>query len=172
MFSNPAKNVARLGLVHGMKVIDLGAGSGFYALAAAKVVGDNGRVYAVDVQKNILDRIRNTAAEYGLRNIESVWGDAEKLGGTKLGQDLADRIIASNLVFQLQKPDDFVLECKRLLKSGGKILIIDWSQKGPFGPKEASNEGQVKTLFEKNNFVLEERFDAGDHHYGLIFKKL
>src|SRR5580700_10648069 len=98
MFSDPTVNLAKLGLNDGMKVVDLGAGSGFYSIAAARIVGPGGRVYAVDVQKDLLDRIRTNGATEGLRNIEVVWGNAEKIGGTKLREGIADRVIASNIL--------------------------------------------------------------------------
>ncbi|MCL5782118.1 MAG: methyltransferase domain-containing protein [Patescibacteria group bacterium] len=171
MFSEPATNIARLGLTDGMKVVDVGAGSGYYSVEAAKVVGRNGRVYAIDVQKNILDRIRNNGISLGLRNIEVVWGNVEKIGGSKLREGIADRIIASNILFQIDKMDDFVLEMKRLLKQGGKLLLIDWSELSPIGPKNFVPSAEAEALFEKGGFTLETSFNAGDHHYGLIFVK-
>src|SRR5690349_15540940 len=62
MFSEPSANLAKLGLVDGMKVVDLGAGSGFYSYEAARRVGATGRVYAVDVQKDLLERLRSNGA--------------------------------------------------------------------------------------------------------------
>ena len=97
MFSDPATNLNKLGLTDGMKVVDLGAGSGFYSIEAAKRVGATGRVYAVDVQKDLLERLRSVGASQGLRNIEVVWGNAEKIGGTKIREAIADRVIASNI---------------------------------------------------------------------------
>jgi ubiquinone/menaquinone biosynthesis C-methylase UbiE len=171
MFSDPSVNLSKLGLNDGMKVVDLGAGSGFYSIAAAHIVGSSGRVYAVDVQKNLLDRIRNNGITEGLRNIEVVWGNAEKIGGTKLREAVADRVIASNILFQIEKPDDFALEIKRLLKPGGKVMIIDWSGISPISPKVIFSPMRAQTLFEKSGFRLEQSFGAGDHHYGLIFSR-
>lgn len=171
MFSDPTQNLGKLGLVHGMKVVDLGAGSGFYTLEAARRVGSDGRVYAVDVQKNLLERIRTNGAQEGLRNIEVVWGNAEKIGGTKLRESIADRVIASNVLFQIEKPDEFALETKRLLKQGGKVLIIDWSELSPMGPQNIFTANKAQMLFEKSGFKLEQSFSAGDHHYGLIFTR-
>jgi ubiquinone/menaquinone biosynthesis C-methylase UbiE len=128
MFSDPATNLAKLGVTDGMKVVDLGAGSGFYAIEAAKKVGSTGRIYAVDVMKDLLERLRTGANAQGIRNIEIVWGNAEKIGGTKMREALADRVIASNILFQIEKPDDFALEIKRILKPGGKLLLVDWSE--------------------------------------------
>ena len=63
-------------------MVDLGAGSGFYTFESAKRVGGSGRVYAVDVQKDLLERLHSVGANQGLRNIEIIWGNAEKIGGT------------------------------------------------------------------------------------------
>ncbi len=169
MFSDPALNISKLDLTDGMKVVDLGAGSGFYSLEAAKRVGQSGRVYAVDVIKELLERIRSNGAIHGLRNIEVVWGNCEKIGGTKLGEAIADRVIASNILFQIEKPDDFVLEIKRILKPGGKVMIIDWNELSALSPKTLVTSGSAKIMFEKAGFTLDQSFDAGDHHYGLVF---
>lgn len=169
MFSDPASNLAKLGLMDGQKVVDLGAGSGFYSIEAAKKVGSSGRVYAVDVQKNLLERLRSVSTAQGVRNIEVVWGNAEKIGGTKLRESLADRVVASNILFQIEKPDEFCLEIKRILKPGGKVMVIDWSGVTTLSPKVIVPATKAQMLFEKNGFKLENSFNAGDHHYGLIF---
>lgn len=173
MFSDPAKNVALFEVLDGMKVVDIGAGSGFYTIEAAKKVGGRGMVYAVDVQHDLLDKVKSSAAAVGLHNIETVWGNAEKIGGSKLRDAIADRVILSNVLFQIeiQYRDNLVLEIKRLLKPGGKIMVIDWAAGSALGPKTLVPGMVVETIFNKSGFVLEKSFDAGDHHYGLIFKK-
>ena len=169
MFSDPASNLAKLGLSDGMRVVDIGAGSGFYSVEAAKKVGVSGRVYAVDVQKDLLERLRSNALSQGMHNIEVVWGNAEKIGGTKLREGIADRVVASNVLFQIEKLDDFALEMKRILKPGGKILVVDWSEVSPMSPKTVVTAMKAQMLFEKSGFKLEQPFSAGDHHYGLVF---
>jgi ubiquinone/menaquinone biosynthesis C-methylase UbiE len=171
MFSDPASNLAKLGINEGMKVVDLGSGSGFYTFEAAKRAGSTGRVYSVDVIKELLERVRSTGAAQGLHNIEVVWGNVEKIGGTKLREGIADRAIASNVLFQIEKPDEFVLEIKRILKPGGKVLVIDWSELSALSPKTLVPAIKAQTLFEKAGFKLEKSFDAGEHHYGLIFDR-
>lgn len=168
MFSDPASNLSKLGLIDGMRVVDLGAGSGFYTFESAKRVGSSGRVYAVDVFKDLLERIRSVGALNGLRNIEVIWGNCEKIGGTKLGDSIADRVIASNILFQIEKLDDFVLEIKRILKPGGKVLIVDWSEMSATSPKTLVSQLKAQMIFEKAGFKLEQSFNAGDHHYGLV----
>jgi ubiquinone/menaquinone biosynthesis C-methylase UbiE len=171
MFSDPASNLEKLGITHGMKIVDVGAGSGFYTIEAAKLTGPSGRVYAVDVQKDLLERLRSQAGTVGVRNIEVVWANAEKIGGTKLRESIADRLIVSNVLSQIEKPDDFALEMKRLCKPGGKLMLIDWSETSPLSPQHLVSEQSAKTLFEKSGFKLDRNFNAGDHHYGLLFTR-
>lgn len=178
MFSNPQQNVALLDIQDGMKVVDLGSGSGFYTIEAAKRVGPRGMVYAVDVQRELLDKVKNSAALIGLHNIEIVWGNAEKIGGTKLREAIADRVILSNILFQIDQTnrDDLVLEVKRLLRPGGKLMVIDWTAESPMGPRSSAGSHVVppivaEGLFTKVGFVVDKTFDAGDHHYGIIFKR-
>jgi ubiquinone/menaquinone biosynthesis C-methylase UbiE len=154
-----------------MSVVDVGAGSGYYTLEVAKKVGSGGRVYAVDVQKDILERIKNSGATIGLHNIEVIWANAEKIGGTKLREASADRVIVSNILFQIEKPEDFALEMRRILKQNGKMLVVDWAEQTEMSPKKVVTAANAQLLFEKAHFILEESFDAGDHHYGLVFKK-
>jgi ubiquinone/menaquinone biosynthesis C-methylase UbiE len=171
MFSEPTSNLEKLGITHGMKIVDVGAGSGFYTLEAAKLTGPSGRVYAVDVQKDLLERLRAQAGTLGIRNVEVVWANAEKIGGTKLRESIADRLIVSNVLSQIEKPDDFALEMKRLAKPGAKLMLIDWSETSPLSPQHLVSENTAKTLFEKSGFKLDRNFNAGDHHYGLLFTR-
>lgn len=171
MFSDPAQNLAKLGLMDGMRVVDLGAGSGFYSIEAAKKVGGGGRVYAIDVQKDLLERLRTFASSQHLSNIEVVWANAEKVGGTKLREGIADAVVASNILFQITKQDEFALEIKRILKKGGKVLIVDWNEISPMGPTTLVPVAKAQALFEKNGFTLNQSFNAGDHHYGLVMTR-
>ncbi|MEI7462846.1 MAG: methyltransferase domain-containing protein [Candidatus Taylorbacteria bacterium] len=171
MFSDPATNLNKLGLTDGMKIVDLGAGSGFYSIEAAKRVGSTGRIYAVDVQKDLLERLRSVASTQGLHNIEVIWGNAEKIGGTKMREGIADRVIVSNILFQIEKPDDFALEVKRIVKPGGKVLLVDWSEVSALSPSAVISSSIAQALFEKVGFKVEQQFGAGDHHYGFVFVK-
>ncbi len=173
MFSDPQKNITLFGVDVGMKVVDLGAGSGFYTIEAGRKVGPSGRVYAVDVQQDILSKIKNSAVLAGVRNIEVIWGNIEKIGGTKLREGIADRAILSNTLFQVapEDRDNLALEAKRLVKPGGKLMVIDWEAGSPMTPKTLVPRILAEGIFQKAGFSIEKTFDAGDHHYGIIFKK-
>ena len=173
MFSDPTKNIEHLFLNKGDKVADLGAGSGFYTIASAKIVGPSGRVYAVDVQKDLLDRIKMNATHEHLSNVEILWGNIEKLGGTRLRDASVDCVIASNVLFQIEDKAQFPQEIKRILKAGGKVMIIDWSDSFGMGPSpdKVFRRADAVGLFEKDGFTFDKDFSAGEHHYGLIMRR-
>ncbi len=172
MFADPVKILKQLGITDGMIVADLGAGSGFYAIPAAELASP-GKVYAIEIQKDFLITIKNKAGDEDVDNLKIILGDVEKVGGTKLKDELVDRVIASNILFQIENKRNFVIEAFRILKKGGKMLFIDWAADSYLMPKMKLliPKEKVRELFEQNGFVFERDVDAGEHHYGMILKK-
>ncbi len=173
MFTDPVKNLKAFGLQENNIVADLGAGTGFYSIAAAGML-PHGKVYAVEVQKDFLTTVANKAKEAHVNNVEGLWGDIEKVGGTKLRDALVDAVIISNVLFQVGKKDNLLEEAKRILKKGGRILLIDWSAGvSVMGPntREFIPKNSAKEMLIKHGFQYEREIDAGVQHYGMIFKK-
>ncbi|MBU6370852.1 MAG: methyltransferase domain-containing protein [Patescibacteria group bacterium] len=175
MFSDPEKIITQFSIGKGTHVADIGAGSGAYALAAAKMAGETGRVYAVDVQKDLLARLKKEAEGEHLKNIEIVWADIEEAGGTKLRERSMDVVIAANVFFQLPDKDAACREIRRILADNGRALLVDWAASyGAIGPRPDAvfTRETAKKLFEKQGFALDrEIVSAGAHHYGLVFRK-
>ncbi|MBU4479964.1 methyltransferase domain-containing protein [Patescibacteria group bacterium] len=173
-FADPKYNIEQFGLSNGMIVADLGSGSGFYTIESSRVVGSEGRVYAVDVQKDFLDKIRNSANLERLYNIEIILGDIEKVGGTRLADMSVDAVIVSNVLFQAEDRESLVMEAKRILRSNGRILVVDWADSfNGMGPdsKNIFSENEALKLFEGEGFIKDRNISAGDHHYGIVFRK-
>ncbi len=174
MFSDPENNIKQFALAPGMLVADFGSGSGFYSMAAAKAVAPNGRVFAVDIQKDLLEKLKNGARQNHISNIDIIWGDLERLGGTKLRENYLDAVIASNLFFQVQNKDGLCLEIKRILRPNGRVMVVDWDGSfGGIGPlsQDVVSKMQMTAIFQDHGFILDREISAGDHHYGLIFRK-
>lgn len=172
MFSDPIQNLKKLDLRENMVVADLGAGTGFYAIPCASLV-PHGKVYAVEILKDYLHTIENKAKELKLNNLEILWGNIEKKDGTKLGDEVVDRVIASNVLFQIEHKDVFIEEVKRILKKEGKVLLVDWSDDSAFPSRQLRrvSSKEARQMFEKAGFTHEREVDAGEHHYGMILKK-
>jgi ubiquinone/menaquinone biosynthesis C-methylase UbiE len=171
-FSSPHENVLQLGLREGMKVGDFGAGSGHYARAAAAVVGASGKVYAIDVQEDVLKHSKLNTHAHHQRTIDTVWGDIEKPGGTHLRDASLDAVILANTFFQIENRFALLGEMKRVLKQGGKLLVVDWA--GSYGgmgptPEKVVPEQDAEAFFINGGFHKVKSFRAGPHHYGIVF---
>lgn len=171
-FSSPHENVLQAGIREGMKVGDFGAGSGHYSRAAAAIVGHNGRVYAIDVQEDILKHIKLNAGDRHRSIIETVWGDIEKPAGTHLREASLDAVLLANTFFQVENRFGLLAEIKRVLKSGGTLMLVDWagsySGMGPT-PDRVVTEHDAEAFFINGGFHKVKSFRAGPHHYGVIF---
>lgn len=175
MFSDPEKNIAQLALASGMQVADFGSGSGFYSFAAARAVQPTGQVFAVDIQKDLLQKLKNGAKQDHLNNINIVWGDLEHLGGTKLRENSLDAVIAANLFFQIENKDALCLEIKRVLRPLARVLVVDWAGSfGGIGPveKDVVTKEKMIAIFQEHGLKLDREITAGAQHYGLIFRKV
>lgn len=172
-FANPAQNVVSIGVQSGSKVADFGSGSGAYSVALAHAVGAGGRVYAIDVQKDLLTRIKNQASQQHLDNIEIIWGDFEKNKGTRIADKQVDLVLISNTLFQLEDKSGALHEARRILKDGGRLALIDWSDSfNGMGPQKTDvvTKEAAQDLARMAGFQLLNEFRAGAHHYGLLFK--
>ena len=174
MFSQPEKNIEQFSVDPGMKVADLGSGAGFYSIALARAVGKTGRVFAVDVQQELLSKLKNEAFRNNIDNIEVVWGDVDEENGSKLKEESVDKVIIANTLFQVDDKDNLAKEAYRILKKKGSLLLIDWTDSfGGLGPHNSRvvKPDQGRTILEKAGFSYLRDIKAGDHHYGMIFVK-
>jgi ubiquinone/menaquinone biosynthesis C-methylase UbiE len=171
-FSSPHENVLQLGLREGMKVGDFGAGSGHYSRAAAAIVGHGGKVYAIDVQDDVLKHLKVNTHDHHKSTIDAIWGDLEKLGGTHLRDASLDAGILANTLFQIENRDGLLAELKRVLKSGARFMLVDWAGSyGGMGPlsEQVVSEHEAEAFFINGGFHKVKSFRAGPHHYGVIF---
>lgn len=172
-FAHPARNVVMLEIEPGATVADFGAGSGHYTLELARAVGERGHVYAVDVQPDLLRRIKNEAGRQSLQNIEIIVGDISRRHGTKLRDRSVDMVLMSNILFQTEHKEAALSEGHRILKPGGRLAIIDWSERalgiGP-SPRHVYKREEALRDARACNFHFIDHFPAGAHHYGLLFE--
>ena len=155
-----------------MKVGDFGTGSGHYARAAAAIVGHSGRVYAIDVQEDVLKHVKLNTSDRHKSIIETVWGDIEKPAGTHLREHSLDVVLLANTLFQVENRFGLLVEIKRVVKPGGTLMLVDWA--GSYGgmgpvPEKVVTEHEAEAFFINGGFHKVKSFRAGPHHYGSIF---
>lgn len=173
-FVVPEKAATHFHLRDGDAVGDFGAGSGFFLSALARLVGPDGRVYAFEIQKNMVETLGEMARRNHLGNVEVLWCDIEAANGTKMKDGALDAGVLVNVLFQMEAKDAALTEIARTLRSGAKLFIIDWSESfGGLGPhpSQVVTADDAKAFAESAGLIFERSFDAGDHHYGLAFRK-
>ncbi|MFA5187794.1 MAG: methyltransferase domain-containing protein [Patescibacteria group bacterium] len=175
-FLNPKEILGKLQITEGMTIADLGCGNlGYFIIPAAKLIGKEGKAYAVDIQKSVLDAVVSRAKLDSLTNIETIWSNLEDAGSTKIPSGTVDIAILVNILFQNKKKKEIIYEAARILRNGGKVIIIDWKKIGiPFGPPvELRVEPNViKSWATELRLRLIEETEFGDYFWGLIFEKI
>ena len=157
-----------------MKVADFACGAGFFARAAARLVGARGVVWAVDAHQELLPRLKNISLAEGLRNVEVLQGNIERTGGTHLPEASFDLVLVPNALFASEHKDTVAKEAGRVLKKGGRVLLVDWSDShGGLGPAPAHvlTAAAAQKIFEGAGFVYERQVPAGAYHWGVIMRK-
>lgn len=173
-FVDPVDVVAHLAPRQGDRVVDFGSGSGAYVYAAARAVGEEGRVYAVDVQKDLLVRIINEARRQGLENVDMLWTDLEIPGGTKFADNTIDLVLISNVLFQIPEKTLVLREAARIVKDTGRVALIDWTESfGGMGPHpdDVITQDMARVLIESSGLVCVQSFAPGSHHWGFVCRK-
>ncbi len=174
MFSNPEKILIQFGVSPDSVVADFGTGSGFYAFLLSNKVGTKGKVFAVDVSKDMVRKISREVERRHINNLEVIWGDLESKSGSGLKPKSVDSVIVANTLFTISHKKIFVAEIKRVLRKKGRVLLVEWADSfagmGPHRDHIIDRE-DAKKLFEDEGLVFDRYIeDAGEHHYGMVFR--
>jgi len=168
--------LSKMCIGEGQKVAELGCGNfGFFVFPLARLVGRQGKVYAVDIIKSTLEAIKKEAKKDNLSQIETIWSNLETFKAAPIENSSLDSALLVNVIHESDKKIEILRESIRLLKRGGLLLIIEWKNTDlPFGPgidKRVKIES-LKNAAPKIGLALKEEFEAGPYHYGLILTKL
>jgi|SRR3989338_1823812 len=160
-----------LDLREDMMAAEFGCGSAVFALHLAKKLS-KGRVYALDIQEEKLSALRGKAAVEKLNNIFTTHCDLEAPKGSKLQVSSLDIVLIPNVLFQSENRRAIIEEAKRVLKTGGQLLVIDWLAQGPGGPKHGlAKPDEVKKIAGSLGLSMKKEFAVGNLHYAIIFIK-
>ena len=167
-FLDPITAVQNLGVQQGMNVADFGSGAGHFVLALATEVGRQGRVYAVDVRRDMLEIIEGHIRMNGIFQVVAVCADLEQENGSTLEPGSLDYVLCSNILHQVQHPENVIQEVSRVLKKDGKMVILEWEAGSFLSPKTLFTKERAEKLSKKHHFQNCSTIEAGDHHYGLV----
>ena len=145
-----------VGVRSGQIVLDFGCGPGVYAVPAAKLVGDKGRVYALDINSEFLDKVEQMAKEEGLTNIVRI--DASMVMEIPLKNKTVDVMLLIDVLHLIKDRETLFKEAHRILKRGGLIVAY---------PMHVT-EKEVEDLAASRNLILESKMFQNRF---LIFRK-
>ena len=164
-WQNPEEILAKAGIQTGDVFIDLGCGFGFFALPAAKIVGQQGLVCGIDIDGEAVGKLRERAIGAGLRNVQVKIAQAEEV---KLCNRCADIAFIGIALHDFKDPLKVLKNAKTALKPSGRLVNVDWKKESmPIGPplEIRFNEQEASSLIIRAGFTIESVADAGEYHY-------
>ncbi len=163
--------LTNLGIKPGMTVGDIGCGNGFYSLKMAQLVGDTGKVLAVDIQKEMLELLDDRASEAGIKNIELIQG---KIYDPKLPVGKLDLLLLVDVYHEFSHPEQMLNAMRKSLKPDGVIVMLEYREEDPevpIKPLHKMSKKQVRKELEPNGFKLVREFDRLPWQHMMFFGK-
>jgi ubiquinone/menaquinone biosynthesis C-methylase UbiE len=163
----------KAGMFPGAHVAVFGAGrTGHIVFPASVVVGPHGSVYAVDILKDVLAEIDKRARLENLHNIHTVWSDVEQTGKTHIPESHIDMLFLVNVLCKVSAREAVFAEAARVMADKARMVVVDWNERStlPFAPPAEKRVGMKDVVLwgEHAGFVLQEFFEAGAHHNGVV----
>lgn len=171
-FLKPEEILEQIDIRNNMHIADFGCGNGYFSLPMAKVA-NQGLVYAFDVIKDSLEVVNSKAKLENILNIKTVHCDLETDKGSKLDDESVDLVLLRNILFQSKKKSEIIKEARRVLKSGNRLVLVEWIKDSSLAPKDGwlISKEEAQQLIKIEGFDLEKELKIDNHHYGLIFRK-
>jgi len=168
---NPEGALEAIGIKPGMVVADVGAGTGYISLRLAKRVGPSGKVYAEDVQPEMLRRLRQNAAEAKLNNIQTVLGGE---ADPKLPANTLDVIMLVDVYHEFSQPQKMLRKMRESLKADGRLVLLEYRKEDPsipIRPEHKMSVQEVKLEVEAEGFHLDQVLETLPRQHILILTK-
>lgn len=165
------KMLENLGVKPGMTICDMGCGNGFYSLQLAKMVGNEGKILAVDIQSEMLRLLKARAEEQGIENIELVLGDIDD---PKLPEGKVDLIMCVDVYHEFSHPEEMLAGMRKSLKPDGMIVMLEFRMEDPKVPIKTLHKMSKKQIlreYKLNGFQLVKEFDGLPWQHMMFFEK-
>ncbi len=166
----PTKAITALKLRQGQVVADVGAGSGYYTMLLRAAVGPRGRVYATDIQPEMLALIRKKIERPGVSNVELVLGTPTE---SRLPDGAIDLALMVDVYHELAQPQAFLQSLKRALKPDGRLVLIEFRKESAWVPIREEHRMTVREArmeLEAVGYRFERVIDVLPWQHILVFR--
>ncbi len=164
---DPEKTLKEFGLREGMTVLDVGTGPGFFLPYLSRMVGDKGKVYAVDIQEEMVRMAQEKVQKENLTNVEVMKSEENSI---PLPDSSIDFIFMAFTFHELTDPRTFAEELKRIAKPFAYLAVIDWKKeerdKGP-PPEEVLSEWEVGLILDDSGIRVGRVVEIGKYCFGV-----
>lgn len=163
--------LANLGVKPGMTVCDMGCGNGFYSLRLAEMVGEEGKVLAVDIQQEMLRLLQARAQEQGSDNIQTILGEVDD---PNLPEGEVDLILCVDVYHEFSHPEEMLAAMRKSLKPDGRIALLEFRMEDPNVPIKLLHKMSKKQIlreYRANGFRLASQFDKLPWQHMMFFEK-
>lgn len=163
--------LANLKLKPGQVVCDLGCGNGFYTLKMAKLVGDEGKVLAVEIQQPFLDMLKKRAEQEKIKNIEMILGT---IADPKLPDGKLDLLLLVDVYHEMSNPEEMLVAIRKSLKPTGRVALVEFrleDKDSPIKVLHRMSKEQILKEWLPNGFKLVEQFDGLPMQHMMFFEK-
>ena len=167
----PEKALAALHLKPGMFVGDVGAGTGFYSLRIAQIVGPNGKVFANDIQAPMLERLRKNAEAHNIHNIEPALGTESN---PNLPTNALDLVIMVDVYHELSRPQRMLDAIRDSLKPDGQLVLLEFRKEDPtvpIRPEHKMSVEEAKAEVTPEGYQFEKVVDTLPWQHIIFFRK-
>jgi ubiquinone/menaquinone biosynthesis C-methylase UbiE len=167
----PEAALDAIGIEPGMVVADVGAGTGYITLRLARRVGPTGRVYAEDIQPEMLDHVREDSADAHLTNVETVLGSE---ADPHLPAGKLDVALLVDVYHEFSRPEKMLQGLRRSLKPEGRLVVVEYRKEDPSIPIKPDHKmsiADVKKEVEAEGFRLAKVIDTLPRQHIFVFRK-
>jgi ubiquinone/menaquinone biosynthesis C-methylase UbiE len=166
----PSKAIAALDIKPGQVVADVGAGSGYYTVRLAKRVGPIGRVFATDIQQEMLDLLKKRLARERLDNVELILAtDVDP----RLPAGQLDLILMVDVYHELARPQDVLRRLRTALKPDGRLVLVEFRKESAWVPIREEHKMSIKEArmeLEAEGYRFDRVIDVLPWQHILVFR--
>ncbi|MFL0198841.1 class I SAM-dependent methyltransferase [Clostridium sp. WILCCON 0269] len=167
----PEETLIKLGLHQGDVMADIGCGIGYFAIPASKIVGDNGKIFALDILPEMLQEVQIKIKQNNISNIKTL---LTKENDFKLEDAEITIAFISNVLHEIEDKKAFLSEIKKSISPKGRIAIIEWQKiNNEFGPpiEHRLDKTDLIKVLDVLGFSNISTINIGANFYGLIAQK-